>query len=144
AGIDEPAVDLFGCRRRAHAKDAVLGMKNDFALGRHIVGHLQRRAAMASAMVCTILLIIEYAFPARGAACNVALQIRDRDSLGACEDPGSAAHPCVLRCTRETCPVSSDPHPTTRTRGSSLKAGITSRAKRRKLSCAGPPPLSST
>ena len=28
--------------------------------------------------------------------------IRDRHELGDCNDPGSAAHHCVLRCARET------------------------------------------
>ena len=44
AGIDEPAVDRVGRRRRPHPEHAVLGMENDFALGRHVVGDLQRRA----------------------------------------------------------------------------------------------------
>ncbi len=44
AGIDQPAVDLVRLWRRAHAEHAVLGMENDLALGRHVIGDLQRRA----------------------------------------------------------------------------------------------------
>ena len=41
-------------------------------------------------------------FPGCGAARNGAPLIRDRRTLGVCDDPGSAAHHCVLRCARET------------------------------------------
>ena len=40
--------------------------------------------------------------PGRGAARSGAPLIRDRRKLGVCNDPGSAAHHCVLRCARET------------------------------------------
>jgi hypothetical protein len=37
-------VSLFLPPPRAHAEHAVLGMENDFALRRHVIGNLQRRA----------------------------------------------------------------------------------------------------
>ena len=44
AGIDQPAIDPVRLGRRPHAKHAVLGMQDDFALGRQMISHLQRRA----------------------------------------------------------------------------------------------------
>src|SRR2546421_137176 len=37
AGVDQPAVDLLRRRRRPHAENAVLGMEDHLALGRHII-----------------------------------------------------------------------------------------------------------
>jgi hypothetical protein len=42
-----------------------------------------------------------YTFPGCGAARSGAPLIRDRSGLSAHNDPGSAAHHCVLRCARE-------------------------------------------
>src|SRR6266567_8517541 len=44
AGIDQPRVDLFRRRRRAHADNAVLGMEDDLALGRHEIADERRDA----------------------------------------------------------------------------------------------------
>ena len=43
AGIDQPTIDLVGRGRRSHSQHAVLRLKHDFALARHVVGDLQRR-----------------------------------------------------------------------------------------------------
>jgi len=42
------------------------------------------------------------AFPGRSAARNGALQTRDRNELGACDDPGSAVHHLALHRIRKT------------------------------------------
>jgi hypothetical protein len=50
-------------------------------------------------------LIIATRFPGaaqHGAKRNDALQTRDRNELGVCDDPGSAAHRFTLRRIRET------------------------------------------
>jgi len=50
-------------------------------------------------------LIITKRFPGaaqHGAKRNDALQTRDRNELGVCDDPGSAAHRFTLRRIRET------------------------------------------
>src|ERR1700692_2858495 len=41
-------------------------------------------------------------FPGRSAARSGALQTRDRNELGVCDDPGSAMHRCALHRIRET------------------------------------------
>ena len=40
--------------------------------------------------------------PVRSAACNDALQNRDRQTFGAWDDPGSASHRFALRRVRDT------------------------------------------
>jgi len=50
-------------------------------------------------------LIITKRFPGaaqHGAKRNDALQTRDRNELGVCDDPGSAVHRCALHRIRET------------------------------------------
>ncbi len=44
AGVDEPRVQGFGFRRRPHADDAVLGVKDHLALGRHVIRDQRRDA----------------------------------------------------------------------------------------------------
>jgi hypothetical protein len=50
---------------------------------------------------CDIVGCHSQAFPGRDAACNAALLIRDRSTLSARNDPGSAAHHFMARRARE-------------------------------------------
>mgnify|MGYP000941351450 CR=1 FL=1 len=62
AGVDQVVVFLALGRRGAHAQHAVLGVQDDFAVGRQVVGH-QRRQADAEVDVPAVL---ELARGARG------------------------------------------------------------------------------